>query len=76
MSAIRRAEPAETEGPESYSAEELQEGYEGDEAEADFEDTSRGLNSAQMLENWLGGEGASFKTPIKPNNWLGGDVVR
>jgi hypothetical protein len=28
------------------------------------------------LNEWLKGEGAQFKEPRKPRNWLGGDVVR
>jgi hypothetical protein len=34
------------------------------------------VNSAEMLEIFLNTEGAQFKTPQKPNNWLGGDKVR
>lgn len=34
-----------------------------------------GKNSAEMLENFLRDSGTKFKTPAKPNNWLGGDRV-
>jgi hypothetical protein len=39
----------------------------------------RGKNTGPKvptLNEWLNGEGAKFKEPKKPRNWLGGDVVR
>jgi hypothetical protein len=34
-----------------------------------------GSNSAEMLDSFLQTVGAKYKTPRKPNNWLGGDKV-
>lgn len=69
FSAIRRAGPDDLEGAENIDA------AEGSEAEVEYEESARRMNSAEMLEAWLEGEGAKFKTPIRPNNWLGGHVV-
>lgn len=73
-SAVRKAEVEDVEPAETLSEEELQEDYEGGDQE--FSGTLRGGNSAQMLENFLRNEGSRYRTPRKPNNWLGDFVVR
>ena len=71
-SAIRNAEVEDIKPAETSRAEELQEDYEGGKEK----NSGRLSGSARMLELWLRGEGSQYRTPRKPNNWLGGDVVR
>ena len=71
-SAARRAEPGELEGADSSDAVFPEQRFEGD---GGFEEPPRRMNSAEMLDVWLQGEGAKFKSPIRPNNWLGDHVV-
>jgi len=61
-------------------AEEAEEPTDGLKTTEDDEDESKGRrqasNSAEMLETFLQSLGNPFKTPQKPNNWLGDDRVR
>jgi hypothetical protein len=71
-SAARLAEPGSFEEAQISDAAFPEEGSEGD---SGFEEPSwHRMNSAEMLEAWLEGDGAKFKTPMRPNNWLGGHV--
>jgi len=69
FSAARQAEVER--GAEAEELDTLE--MENDEDESEGRQTS---NSAEMLETYLRGLGAPFKTPEKPNNWLGDDRVR
>lgn len=73
VSATRRAEVEDVEASETNSAEEMEESYE--ENEGEFAEGRFGRNSAEMLETFLDADGSKFKTPLKPNNWLGDTVV-
>jgi hypothetical protein len=44
--------------------------------EGESEEGPRVSNSAEMLDTFLHSVGAPFRTPQKPNNWLGDDRVR
>lgn len=71
-SAIRKAEVEDVKPAETTGVKELQEDNEGGSEKI----SSRLSGSARMLELWLRGQGSQYRTPRKPNNWLGGDVVR
>jgi hypothetical protein len=62
FSAARRAEVGNLEGEKDGDTEE-------------FEEERFAANSAEMLETFIQTVGAKFKTPTRPNNWLGDDRV-
>jgi hypothetical protein len=73
-SAVCRAEVENLEGAPRGAIEPPDDRLKEGAAEA-FEERQVGRSSAQMLEIFLETEGARFKKPWKPNNWLAADTV-
>lgn len=74
FSVARRA-VVQNSGEVEIEATQASDPQEPEEDEGEFEKEKGGINSAKMLETFLRTEGAKFKIPQKPNNWLGGQRV-